>query len=34
VAAIVMTLSLLTILIALRLTRPKGGGATSVGVTA
>jgi len=33
VAAIVMTLSLLTILIALRLTRPKGEGATSVGVT-
>jgi len=34
VAAIVMTASLLTILIALRLTRPKGEGTTSVGVTA
>jgi spermidine/putrescine transport system permease protein len=32
VAAIVMTLSLLTILIALRLTRPKGEGETSIGV--
>jgi spermidine/putrescine transport system permease protein len=34
VAAIVMTLSLLTILIALRLTRPKGEESASVGVTA
>jgi ABC-type spermidine/putrescine transport system permease subunit II len=34
VAAIVMTISLLTILVALRLTRPKGEGTTTVGVTA